>query len=182
MKSSRLTILSETDLVVGSSGPLKSKTWFRSDPLTVQDIDKIWGFQLSTFSTNQGWVGDPNAGCWSWFEVAIYTPKSDDTVINLGQRLTRPDLTVGDDTYILKTSTHGKECTWVSHRNSLYQRAFHSYDGDIFGCGHEIWSYLSPGDCIVVLACCQFGAWSCKGKGAALTFWEYYDPRNAHDF
>jgi len=51
-----------------------------------------------------------------------------------------------------------------------------SYSGRVFGPEDALWSYVAPGDRIVVLGCCQFGAWDCKGKYGYLQTWKFYDP------
>lgn len=50
----------------------------------------------------------------------------------------------------------------------------------IFGYDHELWSYLSPGDRIAVLAVAQFPAWRNHGKAARLKFWEFFDPQHKY--
>lgn len=74
LPSSKLTITENSEVDISSSGSLDSCIWIHTPPLSRSDISKIWGMQLSTLSANQGWVGNRDAGCWSWFEIAIYTP------------------------------------------------------------------------------------------------------------
>jgi hypothetical protein len=179
---SPLSTYESTEFAITSQGPLNSKAWFHTKPLSVIDISRIWGMQLFTMSTNQGWISNPNSGCWSWFEVAIYRRKPPPGE-NAEWMLTRPDFSIrlGNEEYVVRCRLNGEPLSWLSHRNEEYRREVRIYDGRVFGSDHELWSFLSPGDCIVVLAFCQFPGWSCKGGEALLRFWEYFEPQRSYD-
>jgi len=143
--------------------------WFYTEAL--QRTNHLWGVQLHTFSGNQGWVGNASQGCWSWFELAIYSSARGAT------RLTGfPSLKIGEDTYEIESSDDGEALKWLSHQNTKYKQGMFSYSGRVFGPEDVLWSYVAPGDRIVVLGCCQFGAWDCKGKDGYLQTWRFYDP------
>ncbi|KAG9081134.1 hypothetical protein FRC07_014623, partial [Ceratobasidium sp. 392] len=91
-----------------------SKTWMQSPPLTAQIISHVQSFQLFTDSHHQGWVSDPSAGSWSWFEIG----------------LCRPDESSGQLTP--KSLPDGSPAFWESHR--------HPVDGseDMFGIEEDL--------------------------------------------
>lgn len=178
LPSPSLSLFENSELHITSDGPLESQVWLHTQPLTPVEISKMCGLQLSTRSTNQGWVGNPNLGCWSWFEIAVYT-KLDSNDLNA--RWDRCDLTIGEEIYVLKNFDFNKFTRWESHHNDSYSDEYQHYEGPIFDTDHEIWKHVNPGDVIAVLAVCQFAAWAVRGEAARLKFWELYDPQTNHD-
>jgi hypothetical protein len=182
---SPLTLFTNNKFIITSSGVLNSHIWIHTNPLSALEISKIWGMQLTTVSANQrSQQADQNIGCWSWFEIAIYTPKSEERrqpgsdATRVNRNITRTGFDIGNRVFELKYRPNGKGLSWISHRNETMGYKVHRYDGFLFGAHQSLWSQLSPGDCIVVLACCKFQGWSCKGERALLKFWEYLDPQS----
>ncbi|KAG9081039.1 hypothetical protein FRC07_014685, partial [Ceratobasidium sp. 392] len=96
-------VIKETKRVKTSanSADEASKTWMQSPPMTAQTISHVQSFQLFTDSHHQGWVSDPSAGSWSWFEIG----------------LCRLDESSGQITP--KTMSDGSPAFWESHRHPV---------------------------------------------------------------
>lgn len=62
--------------------------------------------------------------------------------------------------------------TWVSHRNTIASKTHTLHRGLKFERDHELWLYLSPGDCISVYAATRYAAWECMGTMGELVFEE----------
>jgi hypothetical protein len=129
--------------------------------------------QLHTLSGNQGWVENTSLGCWSWFDLMIYSPTE-----GTGRVDDFSTFKVDEETFGVKLGSDGLPLRWLSHPNIKYQAEPTAYAGSIFGPGHELWSHVSPGDRLVVMGCCRFPARACIGKDAYLKTWRYYDPES----
>jgi hypothetical protein len=179
---SSLTRFISTDFI-DSGGGTNSKVWFHTSALSSLDISRIWGLQLTTVS--HGYGVNPRR----WIEVAIYSPKNSGQSHNNGPlelasgTKVLPELTFpGDNVFSIKIRSDGKALKWISHLLDVDQRGSECYDGFVFGNEHELWTHLSPGDCIAVLVCCKHQqngnrTWQmCTGEKALLKFWEYFIP------
>lgn len=62
--------------------------------------------------------------------------------------------------------------TWISHRNNIASRSYTLHHGQKISRDHELWSYLSPGDCISVYAASRYSGWECSAKMGELIFEE----------
>ena len=71
------TIRSHQPCYVRSIGPVQEALFFHSPPLSRAFLAHVRQMQLYTVSRDQGWASQPEAGSWSWFEVAILQPVDD---------------------------------------------------------------------------------------------------------
>lgn len=126
------------------------KDWFSVVPFSAQDLTVIHSMQLFTRSRDQGWVNDPNAGSWSWFDIALIPNE--------------------------RGKSDRKEYSWQSHNNSPPASRMLRRFGANFGPNHEIWQLAQIGDRIVVRICAQFGGWSNVASMAILIVQEYFIP------
>ena len=126
------------------------KDWFSIAPFSAHDLTTIQSMQLFTRSRDQGWVGDPNAGSWSWFDVVL--------IPNEPERSDR------------------KEQLWLSHNNGPPASIIQRRAGANFGPNHEIWQLAQIGDRIGVRAYAQFNGWSNVAIMAIIIIQEYFIP------
>lgn len=97
----------------------------------------IAGAPASTTSRDQGWVGDPSAGNWTWFELAIRredgSPRLPPTGIKRGKGCTHrgilAKLNCGD----------AKQYRWNSHYNRPASYIFEQRSGRFFDTDHALW-------------------------------------------
>ncbi|KAE8402715.1 acyl transferase/acyl hydrolase/lysophospholipase [Aspergillus pseudonomiae] len=57
--------------VKAEDGNIEAAIWFRLPPITPSVLRRIQFLQLFAESGDQGFVGDRDAGTWTWFELAI---------------------------------------------------------------------------------------------------------------
>ena len=70
--SKSLSISTNINLLVESSEQTEVKNiWLATEPFTHESLTSIAALQAYTVSCNQGWVDNPNAGNYSWFEIAV---------------------------------------------------------------------------------------------------------------
>ncbi|KAG9127484.1 hypothetical protein FRC07_013162 [Ceratobasidium sp. 392] len=141
-------------LVVPSRGPEVAIPWFQTAPIPVEKHNQIIGVQLSTFSHDQGWVGDPTAGSWSWYQIQI--------VIDEASRLRGK-------------ARWADPMSWVSHRNRMASPQSEYHRGQFFGASHEMLSVLQAGDCLEITANARFLGWknyADQGKLQVFVRWE----------
>ena len=124
--------------------------WFLTSPLSAHDLANMHSTQVLTRSCDQGWVSDPNAGSWSWFDVILIPSER--------ERLDRG------------------EHSWFSHSNSPPASTMRRRAGSIFGPSHEIWQIAEIGDRIGVRACARFGGWRNIATMGLLIIQEYFIP------
>ena len=124
--------------------------WFSTSPLSAHDLANAHSMQLLTLSTDQGWVSDPDAGSWSWFDIVL-TPCE-------------------------RERLDGDEHSWLSHSNSPPASIMRRRAGNILGPSHEIWQIAQIGDRIGVRACAQYNGWRNIATMARLTLQEYFVP------
>ena len=124
--------------------------WFSTAPLSARDLANMHSIQLLTLSRDQGWVSDPYAGSWSWFNVVLLPSE--------GGRV------------------NAEEHSWSSHSNDPPASRMRLRAGFIFGPSHEIWQITQIGDRIGVRACAQFGGWRNVATMALLILQEYFTP------
>ena len=124
--------------------------WFSVAPFSAHDLSTIHSVQLFTRSRDQGWVGDPNAGSWSWFDIVLI-PKE-------------------------RERSDGNENSWSSHNNGPPASPMQRRTGANFGPDHEIWQFARIGDRIGVQVCARFAGWSNVAIMAILILQEYFIP------
>jgi len=127
------------------------KDWFSTAPLSAHDLANMQSIQLLTFSRDQGWVSDPNAGSWSWFDIVLLPSEREERV----------------DT---------EEHLWLSHTNDPPASSLRRRAGSILGPSHEIWQIARVGDRIGVRACAQYSGWRNVAKMGILILQEYFIP------
>ncbi|KAK1573420.1 acyl transferase/acyl hydrolase/lysophospholipase [Colletotrichum navitas] len=122
--------------------------WFRTKPLDEETINRMKSIQLTTESSGQGFCSDPDAGLWTWFEIAIMPHWSETPRIENGIVL-----------------------TWKSHENS-YEDVVTEKAGKIFNSSNRdddaIFRFLKPGDTLAVRLCARFPQWTLYAKRALL--------------
>ncbi|KAH6893795.1 acyl transferase/acyl hydrolase/lysophospholipase [Coprinopsis sp. MPI-PUGE-AT-0042] len=130
-----------------------SRIWFKSQPVDRDFCFRVTQLQLSTDSSDQGDVGDMQAGSWTWFELVIL----------------RGDSTSDEPKY-----KDGKELAWRSHSNRLADPTFTTQrDGDspsitrhfgaIFNCRSELLANLEA-------------SWGRFGRSARVLDEDLYTP------
>jgi hypothetical protein len=190
---SPLTVLITTPVSVTScNGITAARVWFHTNPLSGSKISGIYGMKLTMVSNHS------EVNCW--FEIAIYNPKKSEqsrtnTIRNVPD-VVDPKFILGNRIFELKYSSDGVRLSWPWQRWScrlaepsdcdwgrrigLSRAKEHRCNGSFFEEDSEIWSHLSPGDCIAVLAFCKVdGIHTCTRKRALLKFWEYFDPQTS---
>ena len=126
------------------------KDWFSTSLLSAHDLANTHSIQLLTLSCDQGWVSDPNAGSWSWFDVILIP----------GER----------------ERLDGEDHSWFSHNNSPPASTIQRRAGSIFGPSHKIWQIAQIGDRIGVRASAQFYTWRNVAPMGLLIIQEYFIP------
>jgi len=143
-----------TPMIIPSRGPEERVPWFRTAPFTPEILSRVTGFQLSTFSHDQGWVDDPGAGSYTWYQIRVVNPQ------------THPEG---------KLRENGSPAIWDSHRNRVGNSTTECYRGTLFDDEHEIFTYLKAGDCLEVTANARFYGWvnyAERGSLEVFTGWE----------
>ncbi|KAG7409935.1 Calcium-independent phospholipase A2-gamma [Fusarium oxysporum f. sp. rapae] len=98
--------------------------------------------KLVAKSRDQGFIDDPLAGNWTWFEIAILKTKySEEPRVKDGIHL-----------------------VWVSHRNRFLSKDYGWEEGVEFGKDHDIFRLLEEGNVIAVRLCARFQAWQIKAR------------------
>lgn len=106
--------------------------------------------QLTTKSHDQGWVSDPNAGNWTWFDIFIWKAKH---------------------------SHQGpKSYEWISHYNELASSTTTELQGPVFDPSHPLWTHLETGDYITARANACYPGWRNHVEEMKLEIWEPFDP------
>ena len=137
------------NIVARDANPIR-EDWFSTSPLSAHDLANTHSIQLLTLSCDQGWVSDPNAGSWSWFDFILIPSEGE-----------RQD---------------GEEHSWFSHSNSPPASTMRRRAGSIFGPSHDIWQIAQIGDRIGVRACARFGGWRNVATKGLLVIQEYFIP------
>jgi len=160
MSLDRFTCETTTPLnVQADNGTIKRSSWLRSLPLDKATLQRLHMVQLHTISHDQGWVGDPFAGTWTWFELAIE----------------RPLPALGSWDLLMNPETK-EPYRFQSHHNPQARGEPQSLSGAKFESDHKIWKLIKPGDRLVVSACAQYAEWSNTGLSARIEFWRRFDP------
>ncbi|KAH7343208.1 hypothetical protein B0J17DRAFT_713405 [Rhizoctonia solani] len=145
--------------VYASGANARSLVWFQTEPFTKSMLTHVKGVQLVTMSHHQGWVGDRNAGSWSWFELQLARPTEQGVK-------RRPD--GGDMSWCCLTHP-------VDEETAGAQGDFSEHNGSKFDSNHELWDLIEEGDVLQVVMKAQFGGWSNTASDGVLrvsTWWE----------
>ncbi|KAF8333961.1 uncharacterized protein EI90DRAFT_3050426 [Cantharellus anzutake] len=142
-----------------SNGEASRSIWFSAGPLGPELLQQRLSMQLETLSHDQGWVGDPSAGSWSGFEIAITTRNPTNGQLRILQ-------TEGDNIQLL---------TWKSHCNTIETRFPIHHTGIEFRPDHEICSRS-----ITVYAFAQYPGWSCFAERGILRVMKTFIPTHIH--
>ncbi|KAG6916206.1 hypothetical protein DXG01_007836 [Tephrocybe rancida] len=133
--------------VKAQNGQVASKIWFRTPALDEDILKKVVSIQLETKSRDQGWVEDPEAGSWSWFDIVVLeSPESTKIKVKDGVAL-----------------------VWMSHTNHLGEKEDAKQVGPVFGSQHDIFAALEVGDVLGVRVCARFADWANHASEARLT-------------
>jgi len=134
--------------------------WFASEPMTAASLKHIAALRLDTTSHHQGFVSDPNAGMWSWFEVGVSRPLPENPAVYR----------------LVEHMETGEPLVWLSHENPLEARSATQLCGKVFWPDHPLWTYLKPGDKVSVLVCAQYPAWRNHALVGQIRSWRYFEP------
>ncbi|KDR77887.1 hypothetical protein GALMADRAFT_65251 [Galerina marginata CBS 339.88] len=147
--------ISSVDNVIAtaSNSTIVKKFYFGTGPVSNSDATSYVSVQLSTSARDQGWADQPQAGLYSWFEIAILTKD-----MTLDQVVTDQIKTVD-----------GKPLTWISHDVPLTS-TYTDQDGPVFAKDHALFKNLKAGNVIAVLACAQYAYWKCDARSGKLNF------------
>ncbi|KAG8740832.1 hypothetical protein FRC12_015862 [Ceratobasidium sp. 428] len=144
-----------------------STMWARSPALDARMASHIHSIQLFTDSKHQGWVSNPSAGSWSWFEIGVC--RVDEGSGNLNPK-TQPD---------------GSPAFWLSHDHPVRRQDGEDKDGyklrvgKRFGVRHPIWGYVEEGDILVVELKAQFPGWANYVRRGVLRVSTWWQPSAA---
>ncbi|CAE6422266.1 unnamed protein product [Rhizoctonia solani] len=147
------------------SSKIESRLWFQTESFTKQMLSRIKGVQLITMSHHQGWIDNPHAGSWSWFELRIARPVSEDA-----------------SKFEVKRRPGGDEASWWSHSHPVEQeiaikeQEFLEHKGFVFGPGDELWDEIEEGDVLQVMLKAQFSGWSNVASDGALKISTWWEP------
>ncbi|KAA1477229.1 hypothetical protein DENSPDRAFT_577887 [Dentipellis sp. KUC8613] len=160
LSKSRSVTTSPTVVARGRSEP-HAVVVIQLPPFDTVALQRIAQIQLITLSRDQGWVGDRNAGNWSWFDVAVMRGDS--------------ELEDGQEQEVREVD--GEQAVWRSHENVLAGRDLVEHrEGVVFGPDHPLWRAVRVGDVVVGRALAQFGGWRNETARADFIVWEYFDP------
>lgn len=134
-------------------GTIVKNFYFGTDPVSNIDATSFVSVNLTTSARDQGWANNPQAGLYSWFEIAILTKK-----LKLGDKIT-------DQIKVV----NGKLQTWVSHSIPLTS-TYTEQEGPTFSKDHDLFKNLKAGDVIAVLTAAQFAAWKADARSGNLNF------------
>ncbi|CAE6530240.1 unnamed protein product [Rhizoctonia solani] len=147
--------------VYASNANVRSLIWIQTEPFTKEMLTRVKDVRLITMSHHQGWVGDRNAGSWSWFELQLARP------IGHMEVKRRPD---------------GGEMSWcclehpVDEETAHGQGDFAEHKGSAFDSNHELWNLIEEGDVLQVVMKAQFGGWSNTASDGILIISTWWEP------
>ncbi|KAL5636414.1 hypothetical protein ACGC1H_000396 [Rhizoctonia solani] len=151
--------------VHASSQDVQSLVWFQTEPFTKKMLHHVKSIQLVTMSRHQGWVGDRDAGSWSWFEFQVARPTDQGTVPATA-----------------KHQSNGDEMSWcclahpVDHETAEIQGDFAKHEGSIFDLDHELWTQIEEGDVLQVVMKARFGGWLNTASDGIVRFSTWWEP------
>ncbi|CAE7091473.1 unnamed protein product [Rhizoctonia solani] len=151
--------------IYSSSNIVWSHVWFQTEPFTKEMLGGSRSVQLVTMSRHQGWVGDRDAGSWSWFELQVARPTAE-----------------GNDHAEAKLNPDGDKISWrclehpVDEETAQAQKDFAEHKGSVFGPDHELWTQIEEGDVLQVVMKTQFGGWSNTASDGVLRISTWWEP------
>lgn len=128
---------------VYSEGPVVFAIVVQSQPVPSMPL----ALRIRTLSRDQGFVGDPGAGNYSWFELALQPA----------------------------AGAERERSTWITHWNRLAHQEFTQHEV-VLPRWHELWARIREGDTIALLACSEFPAWKNEVEEAELILFRAYQP------
>jgi hypothetical protein len=140
-------------ITTASDSTIVRKFYFGTGPVSNSDATSYVSVNLSTSARDQGWANQPQAGLYSWFEIAILTKN-----MTLDEKVTDQIKTVD-----------GKMLTWVSHSVPLTS-TYTDQEGPIFAKDHDLFKNLKAENVIAVLSCAQYAGWKCDARSGNLNF------------
>lgn len=132
----------EETLLTSEDDPIVSQVWFQSNPLRSETIQRMKSIRLFAESHDQGKVTHPNAGNWTWFEIAILegpTSKS-------------------------PRSKDGVDLVWESHTNRFQTTEYEWKEGDLFGKYDDMMRLIEDGNVLAVRLCARYSGWKIYAK------------------
>ncbi|KAF7799908.1 hypothetical protein EIP86_011150 [Pleurotus ostreatoroseus] len=167
---------------VSSRGPRATKVWFWGGPLTDTRLARIAALQLVTVSRDQGWVSDPTAGSWSWFDIGVFpAPPPARTNSEIADRGSSAGLAAETDWSWISADIQNyfndrDDGHWrYSHHNPM-EKPEGRREGPIFAMDDDIWQDVKTGSIVAVRMCAQYPGWQNKGSRAELRTWRYFEP------
>ncbi|KAF3003991.1 hypothetical protein E8E14_007678 [Neopestalotiopsis sp. 37M] len=119
-----------------------SQIWFKSRPLRSDTIQPIKSIRLFAESHDQGFAEDPNAGNWTWFELAIFESPTSKT----------------------PRSKDGVELVWESHTNRFKTTEYEWKEGYLFGKYDDMMRLIEDGNVLGVRLCARYSGWKIYAK------------------
>jgi len=173
--SKSLSISTNLEFLVQSSGQTEVKQiWLTTEPFTRESLSSIVALRASTVSCNQGWVDNPNAGNYSWFDIAVGRFKPQPLQSNLVRDLEHLEML--NKRFVPSVDDLDRPIQWRCHYNALKGREEKRCEGVLFSRDHEIWDNVKEGDVLVLQGCAQYSGWECRGSRAEFIFWKYFVP------
>ncbi|KDR79128.1 hypothetical protein GALMADRAFT_208597 [Galerina marginata CBS 339.88] len=124
-----------------------NKLWFTTPEFTAEQIARLDGIELATEANHQGYISDPAAGMWSWFELVVLDNASDPTP------RTQPD---------------GQPMILLSHRIEVGAKQTTQQVGS-FKHGNKLFGWIEPTNVIGVRVCARFAGWQNNATKGYLT-------------
>ncbi len=137
-----------------SSGPLETRLWFCTPPLSNAILKSGIAVQLFTTSNDQGWAGRPDLGSWTWFEWGLFASVEEAT----------------------NRASSGSEGWRESHRNKVAVEQPQSLEGPLVTMGDDMWNGTVEGSVLAVRVCAQFGGWANHAHNAEVKFSRWFEP------
>ncbi|KAF7540964.1 hypothetical protein G7054_g961 [Neopestalotiopsis clavispora] len=119
-----------------------SQIWFKSRPLQSDTIQRIKSIRLFAESHDQGFADDPNAGNWTWFELAILEGPTSKT----------------------PRSKDGVDLVWESHTNRFKTTEYEWKEGHSFGKYDDMMRLIEHGNVLAVRLCARYSGWQIYAK------------------
>jgi len=150
------------------------KIWLATEPFTRESLSSIAALQVSTVSCNQGWVDNPNAGNYSWFEVAVGRLKVEPYRSILVHDPVH--IRMLNESFVPSVDHLDEPVLWKSHYNTLQGRDEKRRTGTLFSRDHKMWDDVKEGDVLALQGCAQYPGWKCRGSHAEIIVWNYFVP------
>ncbi|MCJ1237093.1 hypothetical protein MMC14_005077 [Varicellaria rhodocarpa] len=145
------------------SGEEASQEILHSSPITRETLQALRKITFNIRSHNQGAVGDPSRGNWSWFEAVLKNPAVEEKEDRRSHDiLYNPLLSTEHEDYSLMTDNIVDLTGLAASPSPMEENC-------------RLWEALRVGDCIILEGHVRYRAWENLVESASLTVWKVDD-------